>query len=211
MERHGLERVLLRNQFYWENYRALAGTFSLLLFSLLLLAGFALYQRYTWPRPKYFATTPDGRPIPVIPLDLPFYENPAPVQQWASQTVVAIYSLDYVTWRKTLQDAEVYFTPTGYQDFLTALKASNNLEAIKAKKQVVSAEVTAAPTLTRQGQLSSTVPYSWDLQMPVTVTYQNSNNEIIKQVGIILMQVQRASLLRYPNGIAISQLVFQAK
>lgn len=209
MERHGLERVLARNQFYWENYRRLSVIFFLLLLLVIVLSGFVFYQRVAWPKPKYFAATPDGRPIAVVRLDVPLYEDVNVVLDWGAHAVTAIYSLDYVTWRYTLQSIDRYFTPKGYQDFLAALKVSTNLEAIKAKRQVVSATITAAPKLNRAGQLSADVPYSWDLQMPVTVTYQNSENEIIQQKGGVLMRVERASLLRYKEGLAIAQLVFQ--
>jgi len=209
MERHGLQRVLIRNQFYWDNYKYLALAAFFLFLNLLFLAGFISYQRITWPKPKYFATFPDGRPISVVRLDVPYYDDPAPILNWAKKAVEAIYSMDYVTWRKTLQDVESYFTPKGYQDFLIALKESTNLEAVKTKHQIVSPTITAPPKLIRQGQLSEDVPYSWDLQMPVTITYQNSVDEIIKQDGIILMQIERASLLRHKEGIAIAQLVLQ--
>ena len=211
MERHGLERVLVRNQFYWDNYKYLALTAIFLLLNLLLLAGFISYQRITWPKPKYFATTPDGRPIPVIRLDIPYYDDATPVLNWAKKAVGAIYSLDYVTWRKTLQDVEEYFTPEGYQEFLKALKASTNLEAVKTKRQIVSPTINAPPKLIRQGQLMDGVPYSWDVQTPVTITYQNSADEVILQHGTILMRIERASLLRHKEGVAIAQLVLQAQ
>lgn len=211
MGAQGLEGVLKRNQFYYQNYRLLGGVIVLLMLLLLSLLTFVFYQKSVWPKPKYFATTPDGVPIPVIRLDLPLYEDPTVVLNWAARSVVSIYSLDYVTWRKTLQDADVYFTPSGYQAFLNALKASTNLEAVKAKRQVVSLEITGAPQLQRQGQLNPSVPYSWDISMPVTLTYQNSANEVIKQVGTILVQVERTSLLRYKEGIAIAQLVLQTQ
>jgi len=182
-----------------------------MLILIFALGGFIFYQRITWPKPQYFATTPDGQPIPVVPLNFPYYEDPNLVLKWASKAVIAIYSLDYVNWRAILQDAEDYFTTKGYQDFLKALKASTNLEAIKSKKATVSITVTGDPKLTRQGQLSPEVPYSWDIQLPVTLVYQNSINEVVNQVGIILMQVERASLLRYKEGMAIAQLVLQAQ
>ncbi len=211
MERHGLERVLIRNLFYVENYRRIGLIFVLLCILILALAGFVFYQRLVWPKPQYFATTPDGRPILVIRLDIPIYQDPNFVLNWASNAVKAIYSLDYVTWRTTLQNAEVYFTQKGYHDFLAALKASTNLEAIKAKRQVVSLDITAPPTVSRQGQLTPELPYSWDLQMQVTVTYQNSEQEMLKQIGTLLLRVERASLLRHQEGLAISQLVLQAQ
>ncbi len=209
MERHGLERVLARNQFYWDNYRRISMILILLLVLILALSGFAFYQRVAWPKPIYFATTPDGRPIPVIRLDVPIYQDPAVVLEWASNAVQSIYSFDYVTWRSTLQSIDVFFTPKGYQDFLSALKISTNLEAVKANRQVVSATITSAPKLTRAGQLSEDVPYSWDISMGVTINYQNSENNLILQKGTVLMRIERASLLRYKEGLAIAQLVLQ--
>lgn len=211
MERHGVERVFIRNQFYFENYRSLVCVVALLLGLIVSLAGFALYQHIIWPKPKYFATTPDGRPIPVVSLDKPLYSDSTAVVQWAVSAIHAIYALDFMTWRTALQDAEVYFTPKGYQDFLAALKASTNLEAVKNRRQVVSIEITSTPIVKREGRLSSDLPYSWSIQMPAIVTYQNSDQEIIKQKGTILTLIERASLLRHKEGIAIQQLVFQAE
>jgi len=204
----GLERVIRRNQFYWWNYRAVALCVALLLLLDVLLLGFVIYQRMTWPKPKYFATTPDGRPIPVVNLALPYYADSAFILDWAVQAVQAIYTMDYITWRKVLQDAEAYFTPKGYTDFLTALKASTNLNAVKADKYVVSVTITGNPVLSRQGQRSADVPYSWSLQIPVTVNYQNSANKVNTQVGTMQMDIERTSLLRHDEGIAIAQLVF---
>lgn len=210
MSRHGLERILLRNQFYWENYRLTALTCAMLLLIILSCLGIIYYQRVIWPKPQYFATTPSGIPIPIVRLDEPYYQDSTAIIEWAKNAITNIYSMDYITWRQALQTAEIYFTPKGYQDFLVALKASTNLEAIKAKRQVVSVSVTGAPQVTRSGQLSSNLPYSWDVQMPVTVTYQNSADEIIKQNATVLMLIERESLLRYKDGIAIEQLVLQA-
>jgi len=210
MSRHGLERILLRNQFYWENYRLLALICAMLLLIILSSLGIVYYQRLIWPKPQYFATTPSGIPIPIVRLDEPYYQDSTAIITWAKNAAMNIYALDYVTWRQVLQGVEVYFTPKGYQDFLIALKASTNLEAIKTKRQVVSLSVTGAPQITRSGQMSPELPYSWDVQMPVTVTYQNSADEIIKQNATILMLIERESLLRYKDGIAIEQLVLQA-
>lgn len=210
MSRHGIERILVRNEFYRSNYRMLALAFLLTLICILFLIGLVFYQQMVAPKPKYFATTPSGIPIPVVRLDVPYYQDPAIVSGWAEQAVMSVYSLDYVTWRQSLQGVEGYFTTRGYQDFLAALKASTNLEAVKNKKQVVSAAITGASKITRAGQINANEPYSWDIQIPVTITYQNSAGEVIKQVGMVLMLVERASLLRYKDGLAIEQLVLQA-
>jgi hypothetical protein len=207
----GLEHVLNRNAFYQQRCRELSVVLVLLLSVILFLLGLLVYAQVIAARPRYFATTPDARPIAVVRLDEPLYADPNAVIQWTSQAVLDLYSLDYVTWRRSLQNAADYFIPEGYKAFMQALKASTNLEAVKAKRQVVSASITGPVTIVRQGQLNPQAPYSWDLNIPLLVVYQNSEGEMLKQKGSVFAQVQRTSLLRYEAGIALTQLILQAE
>lgn len=207
MPKQGIEHVVLRNQFYYQHYRLMALNVFILFLTMLGLLGFAVYQRYTPPHPEYFATTPDGRPIPIIPLNIPLYK-PDFVLDWAKSAVVATYSLDFVSYRQSLQEAQIYFTWKGHHDFLEALRVSNNLEAIKNRRQVVTAEIRGPGQVLQEG-LNSDGTYFWSLTIPVTFIYENSNSEIIRQNGTTALVVQRDSLLRHPDGIAIEQLVFR--
>lgn len=209
MADEGLESVLKRNQFYWENYQKICVVLVLEILLMIVMMGFIFYQHVTPRAPKYFATYPDGRPIEIVPLNQPLQTSDF-ILEWAAKAVVSIYTLDFLNYRKTLQDDSVYFTWQGHANFLNAYKASNNLEAVKDKKQVVSAEVTGPGKIVFEGIRPPNPAYSWDLTLPTTFTYQNSENEVIKQSGIIYMTVQRDSTLRHPEGIAISQLVFEA-
>lgn len=207
--KQGIEHILERNRFYYENYRLLGVSIFLMIFLVFGLAGFALYQHFTPPPPVYFATTPDGRPIPIIPLDEKLH--PADfVLEWAKKAVVATYSLDFVSYRQSLQQAEVYFTWQGHMDFMEAYRVSNNLEAIRVRKQVVSAEIRGPGQVTTEGLDADNI-YTWALTIPVTFIYQNSEGEVIRQLGRTVLKVQRDSLLRHPEGLAIAQLVFNAE
>jgi intracellular multiplication protein IcmL len=205
----GFEAVLKRNQYYWECYQEICLAIVLMLVFIFGLIGFIWYLHSTPPAPKYFATSPDGVPIEIVPLNIPL-QTPEYVLEWAKKAVISIYALDFITFRKTLQDDDIYFTWLGHVNFLRAYKISNNLEAVKAKKQVVSVEVTGPGQIKYQGQRTSDMPYSWDLTIPATFTYQNSENDVVKQSGNFVMTIVRDSTLRHPDGIAISQLVFIA-
>lgn len=211
MTARGLERVWARNEFYRQMYRQLCIALIILLSFILFLIGLLVYQGVVSPKPYYFAARPDARPVRVVRLDQPLYEDPNAIIEWTSQAVIDLYSLDYVTWRSTLQNAADYFIPEGYKAFMRALKASTNLEAVKAKRQVVSATVTDSVKISRQGQLTVNDPYSWDLELPVLVVYQNSTGEMLKQKGTVFARVQRTSLLRYESGLALAQLILQAE
>lgn len=205
----GIEAVLKRDEFYWENYQKLCVAIVLLLSLIVGLLGFILYQYKTPPAPKYFATSPDGVPIVIVPLNIP-YQTPEFVLEWAKKAVVAIYAFDFMNYRKVLQDDDIYFTWVGHANFLNAYKASNNLEAVKTKKQVVSVEITGPGKILFSGFRRSEYIYSWELTFPGTFTYQNSENDIVKQSGNFLVTIERDSTLRHPEGIAIAQLVFEA-
>jgi intracellular multiplication protein IcmL len=210
VEKKGLERIFVRNYFYWESTRRLELAIFLLFFLLLALNGFYYYLESTEPAPQYFPTTADGRPIRPMPLDLSLHPTNY-VVTWAENAILNIYSLDFVNYRQTLQDAQVYFTLKGYLEFKQAYSASNNLEAVRQKRQVVSARITGPTQVLNEGIFEEGTPYSWNLDVPVEVIYQNSENEVITQVGRILMRVQRASLLVHPEGLAIAQLILQAE
>jgi hypothetical protein len=209
-KKHGLQIVLERNQFYWDSYRSLSLNVILLIFIFILTSIFALYQRATFPAPLYFGTTPDGRPIPVVDLTQAFWTTDE-LMTWATQAIKKMYSYDFVTWRTVLQSSQEYFTNKGYVDFKVALQESRNMESVRVNKQVVSAEVTGPGVLKRQGRLSSAAPYSWDIEMPVTITYQNSQNKVIRQSGTLALTINRSSTLRHPGGLAIDQLVLIAQ
>jgi len=211
---HGVERVWARNLYYLHSYHRMVFIFLLILFLIVGLICFSIYLSNTPPTPKYFPTTPDGKPIKMEPLNKPLQTTEF-VENWTIQQVLILYSFDYITYRKALQDASTYFTPLGHMDFISALKASTNLEAVTAKKQVVSSEVTGPAKVTREGQVTPEVPYTWDLEIPLTITYQNSESEkkedIIRQKGAAIVRVSRGSTLRYVDGIAIAQLVFEVR
>lgn len=208
MKPHGLERILIRNEYYFNSYRRLGIILALLLLLNVGLLGFIWYQWLTRPVPKYFPTLPDGIPITLVPFNKPIHSTEF-VVNWAEKSVLALYSFDYVTYRKALQDSQNFFTVKGHAAFVKALYESTNLEAVKAKKQVVSAEIIGATKVVREGHISKDSPYSWDLLVPLEITYQNSENQMNKQRGTVVMRVDRGSTLRYPDGIAIGQLVFE--
>lgn len=84
------------------------------------------------------------------------------------------------------------------------MQQSNNLEAVKAKKLIVSAVATRAPIILQKGLLNGL--YSWRIQMPILVTYQSAS-EFSQQNNVVTMLITRVSTLNSPRGIGIAQFV----
>lgn len=203
MAQDALEVVTLRNNFYRDSYRRVL---LILLLSIVINIGLSslLYYIFTHPpKPKFFATSINGRITPLFPLNLPNQSDGA-VLQWANQAAVAAFTYNFVNYRQELQAASEFFTPKGWRQFLVALQSSNNLDAVKVKKLIVSAVATRAPIILQKGILNGR--YAWRIQMPILVTYQSAS-EISRQNNVVTMLVTRVSTLNNPRGIGISQFI----
>lgn len=203
MADEALTAVAFRNEFYRDSQRRviLALLCSVIMNVVLLMVA---YYMYTYiPAPQYFATSINGRIVELVPLNEP-NQSDASVRQWANQAAIAANTYNYVNYKAELQAASGYFTGEGWQQFITALEQSNNLEAVRAKKMVVSAVATETPQILQKGLLNGV--YSWRVQMRVLVTYQSAS-EFAQQNNTITLLITRVSTLNSPKGIGIAQFV----
>lgn len=203
MAEDALKTVHHRNKFYKDNQRRVVVAVIIALAVNLIMAFLLIYIITHPPRPKYFATSINGRITPLYPLNEPNQSDSA-VLQWANQAAIAAFSYNFVNYRDELQAASGFFTSDGWKQFLAALSQSNNLDSVKVKKLVVSAVATRAPIILEKGVLNGR--YSWRVQMPILVTYQSAS-EFTQQNLVVTMLITRVSTLNSPRGIGISQFV----
>ncbi|HAT9893166.1 type IV secretion protein DotI [Legionella pneumophila] len=203
MAEDALTVVALRNKFYKDSQRKVILALLIAIVVNVVLASLVVYMITHPPAPKYFATSINGRITPLFPLDEPNQSDSA-VLQWANQAAIAAFTYNFVNYRDELQASSGFFTAEGWDQFLGALEQSNNLDAVKAKKLVVSAVATRAPIILQKGVLNGR--YSWRVQMPILVTYQSAS-EFTQQNNVVTMLITRVSTLNSPRGIGISQFV----
>lgn len=200
-----LEVVKNRNDFYKDSYHKLVLILFTAILAIIGLVVAIVFLVMSRPSPTYFATTDSGRMIPLIPLNQPNLSDKA-LLQWTSQAVVSVYSYNFVNFREIFQNNEKYFTNDGWQEFLNALKASRNLETVKDKKLIVSAVLSGAPIISSKNVFNGR--YTWQIQMPVLVTYQ-SMSEQFNSSYLITLTIQRVSTLDNIYGVGISSFVVQ--
>lgn len=203
MAEDALTVVALRNKFYKDSQRKVIFALLIAIIVNLVLGSMLIYIITHPPAPKYFATSINGRITPLFPLDQPNQSDSA-VLQWANQAAIASFTYNFVNYRDELQASSGFFTAEGWDQFLNALQQSNNLDAVKAKKLIVSAVATRAPIILQKGVLNGS--YSWRVQMPILVTYQSAS-EFTQQNNVVTMLITRVSTLNSPRGIGISQFV----
>jgi intracellular multiplication protein IcmL len=198
-----VEMVKLRSDFYHDGHRRVVIALLVSVFlNAIVISAFSYIIMHP-PAPQYFATTINGRITPLIPLDQPNMP-PSTLLQWANSAAIAAYTYNFVNYRQELQAASEFFTPQGWDQFTSALTASNNLSAVISKKLVVSAVATGAPVILDQGVINGV--YTWRVQMPMLVTYQSAS-QLARQNITVTMVVERISTLNSARGIGISSFV----
>lgn len=172
-------------------------------FALLLLAGNEVWEA-TRPDPtRYFASSPDHEPYPVLPLDRPVVDNPA-LLAWASEAVVKAYSLDFVRYRQQSEEAKVNFEPHAWNGWARSFIDARNLAKIVDAKMVTRAVPRSAPVVAHEGVVRGR--YVWNVQFPMVLSYENTNGDVPETLLMEIM-VARSDDPRHRRGIAIAQLV----
>jgi len=199
----GLDLVRFRNFFYRDGYRnammALLGSIGV----NMLLIGLVVYQFSIRPAPVYFATQSNGSLIELKPLDEPLVSEEL-LLTWAGQAAIAAYTYDFLNYRQDFEDMKQYFTASGFDNYVTGLKQSGNLDVVLTKRLVVKGAVAETPVIVMEGPIKG--HYSWKVQVPMVVLYQ-SNTETINQHLLVTMLISRVSTLEKIQGIAITQFV----
>lgn len=198
----GLDAVVVRNEFYRDGYRLMqriALIQSIVLVGLIFIMFVVVKtneQQYA-----YFATTEDGRLVPMVPLSEPNLSTPA-LTSWAAQAATEVMTFGFHDYKKRLQESSRNFTRRGWASFTSALDKSRVLETVQSYQQVVTATPTSAPVIVQEGIVNGR--YQWVLEVPLSVTYQAGSQRRSDNLRVNLVVV-RVPKLESPNGVGIEQ------
>jgi|TARA_R110002126_G_scaffold13118_7_gene57173 intracellular multiplication protein IcmL len=200
----GVGAVVIRNEYYRDGYRTLQKVVLFLVVSIIMLIG-AMYYVISvhQPQDRYFATTVDGRLVPMVSLSQPNLSNPA-LMSWVAQAATEVLTFGFHDYRRRLQESSRNFTRTGWESFTTALERSSILEMVQNNRQVVTAAPRAAPVLLWEGLENGR--YSWRIEIPLIVTYQSGSQRKTDSLRVTLTVV-RVPKLESPNGVGIEQWI----
>ncbi len=203
MAKDALTAAVPQKKIYRDNQSRMIFVVLISILANFVLASMLAYIITHPTEPKYFATTVNGRTIPLKASDLPTQSDPF-ILEWASIAATSAYTYNFVNYNKALLASSKFFTPEGWAQFLSQLDASNTLNAVMAKKLIVSAVTIGKPTLTKKGFLNGV--YAWGVQMQILVAYQSAS-EIPQQNYVVKMLIVRIPTRITPMGIGISQFI----
>ncbi len=196
--------VIVRNEFYRDGYRTLLRIAVIEAMIILALVG-AMYFVIDVHQPenRYFATTEDGRLVPMVALSEPNLSVPA-LMSWSAQAATEVMTFGFNDYKRRLQQASRNFTRLGWVSFTSALEKSRIIEMVEANGQVVSAAPASAPILISEGVVNGR--YQWQVQVPLVVTYQAGSSVRDDKMLVTLLLV-RVPKLESPNGVGIEQWI----
>ncbi len=200
----GLGAVVIRNQFYKDGYRALLKLALLqgaIIVFLIMAIFFVIHKNQ--PENRYFATTEDGRLVPMVPLNQANLSAPA-LMSWAAQAATEVMTFGFNDYRRRLQESSRNFTRRGWESFTLALERARIIEMVEANQQVVTAAPRGAPILQSEGLVNGR--YQWTVQIPMIVTYQSGSKTRSDQL-LVTIVVVRTPRLESPNGVGIEQWI----
>jgi intracellular multiplication protein IcmL len=200
----GLGTVVIRNEFYRDGYRSLLRlTFMQGIVILGLLGACYFVIHVHQPENRYFATTEDGRLIPMVPLNEPNLSTPA-LMSWVAQASTEVMTFGFNDYRRRLQEASRSFTRRGWESFTQALQQARIIEMVEANQQVVTAAPQGAPILESEGLVAGR--YQWVIQLPLVLTYQSGSRTKSDSL-LVTVVVVRVPRLESPNGVGIEQWI----
>jgi len=203
----GLGAVVVRNEFYRDGYRSLLKMTLIQSAVILGLIGMMYYiVKVNQPENFYFATTEDGRLIPMVPLSQPNLSPPA-LMSWVAQATTEVMTFGFNDYRRRLQESSRNFTKRGWESFTQALQRSRIIEMVEANQQIITSAPKGAPILQSEGVVAGR--YQWVVEIPLVLTYRSgaktSNTGLL--VTVIIVRVPR---LESPNGIGVEQWIAMA-
>jgi len=200
----GLGRVVLRNEYYRDGYRLALRVSVVQSFIIIgLIAAMFFVIKVHQPENRYFATTEDGRLIPMVSLTQPNLSNPA-LMSWVAQAATETMTFGFADYRRRLQESSRNFTRKGWESFTSALQAGRIIESIEANAQVITAAPRGAPVLQQEGEVNG--QYQWVVQIPMVLSYQ-AGSKTRTDNWIVTLVVVRVPRLESPNGVGIAQWI----
>ena len=156
------------------------------------------------PEPVYFGMSRDMKLLPMTPLSEPIL-NEAALKNWVSEAVTMSFNLDYLNWKRQLNEARAHYTRKAFVGFALSLDREGHLPLLRQQRALMHAVIQGTPVLTRSGVVQGTLV--WEFELPLLVSYETSAGRISNNAVTVVAQVQRVPATDYPMGVAISSLV----
>lgn len=204
------DRVLVRNLAVMQTHRRVLGlALVATVVAAVSVGGAVAVARHKVP-PQYVPVTADGRLIELLPLNRPNLDE-AGIASFTLEAVRAVNTYDYINWRDQLNGAQVYFSPRAWGDYSAQLQSTGTINAVQARKMVVSIQPKGPVKLVNEG-IPENGPYQWRVDVPVLISFTahgvvgsdgSPSNGSNRQEGTINLLLSRAPPSVSSRGVVV--------
>ncbi len=198
-----LEYAFFSKLFYRDGFHKSLGLGLITGGALILSLALNVAQLVMRPAPQIIGIMPDGRMLPIIPLDDPMVTQET-IINFTQSAVVSSFLFDFQNFNGQISANRRFYTEEGYRSYLHALDSSLILDRVKTKKLVASAVPIAAPAITGGGKQGGI--YRWQVELPITVSLNGQSDRSMANL-IVIVAIDRVPTTVSQSGIGISQIV----
>lgn len=189
--------------FYKKNFGRMITVVLVLLLVMVVLGGIIAYQGFLLAQGKreYFTIDTNGRIAPIQAVSDPVVTQGQLLERFKVCVSMA-NDYNFVDYQKRLAEAQECFTDAGWEQFAEALTRSGALTQVRERRLIVNSVATGPAVVIRQGQRSGI--YTWEVQMPIQLTYQGGpdGKSMAVQKHLVTALLQRTNENRFSFGIA---------
>jgi hypothetical protein len=153
------------------------------------------------PTFEHYVIRPEQKIEPLVALDMPNLTNDA-VLSWVTSAITEILTVGFGDFDRQILGQRYRFTDDGWESFKVALRKENMRETFHEQQLVLTTVPGDAPVITAQGPNAKGV-YTWEVELPVILTYTTNNNVKSKEKHIIGLTITRVPVEENERGIAI--------
>lgn len=200
-----LDHTAMRNDWFRDRYsfvlRLAAGALLIAIIEAGTIAALLIYR----PEPKYFAVSPDGGVIKMVPVNQPLL-TPSALGQWAAETARLAYALDFVRYQEQMTELRERFSETAYLSYVSQMGSSGNIDAIKKSRLVMDAQTRPAAIV--GSGLTGDGRYFWNVEVPITVvTHYGGANQRTQNMTVSMEVIRVDNRFRPESGVVVNKFV----
>jgi hypothetical protein len=119
---------------------------------------------------------------------------------WAENAAIQSFQFNAENLKTELNALKNCYTAQGWKGFNEALKTSGNLEAIKNNQLTVTSKISGVT------QIQNIKEKQWKVSVPLKVTYQNKDKELLQTLDVsLLIALNKSGTLGIMQVIAVPE------
>jgi intracellular multiplication protein IcmL len=162
---------------------------------------------------KIVGMTPDFRVMELPTNDIAFV-SPSTLTNWAAKWGRKTLTLSFNHYKEEISEVKPRFTDQGFTDYYNSLffagknnDSSGLIDMLEERRLFVDLIIKGNPIILDEGIAAGR--YSWLIEMPVTLSYENSDGIAFSENKVMELIIVRGPLTKYPEGIAIHRLTIK--